>query len=444
MNKKRVFWSTLFIFLLTGPFLMAQPGKYGTGPDSTECLNRLSFYREYVRAGDLLSAVPSWRIAIRLCPTGVNQNLYNDGAKILKALMQEPGVTPEHREGLVDSLLLMYDIRINNYPPFAPTALQNKIFDLKFFRPNAKEEHLAELERLLNLMGDATPPPMLTVYMDIIRNKYAEEKCTAEEVMDTYSRLMAILEAQEKKQPENEEIKVNKKIVEDMFIASGVATCDNLITLFTPRFAANPNDLELVSKIVSLLAGSGCESSNLFLQTVTTLNRLSPSYKTAYYLFKLYAVRGEHSEALKYLREAINSPEVSPAEKGQYLIDEGLLHFRNFNNHNRAMTAARAAMDASPAMRGKAYMLIATIWASQRCGDTDIEKRAPFWVAVDYLVRAKAADSSCAEEADRMIANYRQYFPLQEEAFMHDLMEGSEYKVTCGSMSETTTVRTRK
>jgi hypothetical protein len=87
------------------------------------------------------------------------------------------------------------------------------------------------------------------------------------------------------------------------------------------------------------------------------------------------------------------------------------------------------------------------IWtmAKVRDGDMpDIDARANFWVAVDYFVRAKQADPTLAEEADRLIATYRQYFPTAEEAFMHDLSDGASYTVRANGLSATTTVRTNK
>jgi hypothetical protein len=77
-------------------------------------------------------------------------------------------------------------------------------------------------------------------------------------------------------------------------------------------------------------------------------------------------------------------------------------------------------------------------------GDTEIDARANFWVAVDYFTRAKAADSTLAEECDKLVSTYRQYFPTIEEAFMHDLSDGASYTVTAPGMSATTTVRTKK
>ena len=64
-----------------------------------------------------------------------------------------------------------------------------------------------------------------------------------------------------------------------------------------------------------------------------------------------------------------------------------------------AYEAALKVADLEPALAGKAYMLIGTIWGSLVCGGNDIEKRAKYWVAVDYMNKAKAADETLAEDA---------------------------------------------
>ena len=88
--------------------------------------------------------------------------------------------------------------------------------------------------------------------------------------------------------------------------------------------------------------------------------------------------------------------------------------------------------------------MIANIWAGQRCTANDMDNRAKYWVAVDYLTKAKAADETLAEEANKLISQYRQYFPKTEDAFMYDLTDGKAYSISCGGMNATTTVRTIK
>ncbi|MCL1973571.1 MAG: hypothetical protein FWG54_01980, partial [Bacteroidetes bacterium] len=439
-----VFLFMLGAMLLGGSALFAQPGKYGTGPDSTDCRNNLSFYRQYVQSNDLASAVSPWRKVLALCPRGVSQWPFTDGERIVKEwLMKQPEVTAERKAEMVDTLMLIYDIRVQNFPQNANGALLKKIFDLQTYRPEQDEVRYSVVEQYLNLAGDKADTDALMVYMDLTGKLFANEKRSAEAVMYAYSRTAEILEKQEAQAGKNESISDAKLFAENILMTSGVATCENLITLFTPRFEANPDDLGLIGNIVSMLSNSDCGSSDLYVQSVTALNRLDPSYKTAYYLYILHVSRGEMDLALKYLLENIESDDIPADEKGAHMVDLGKFYY-SAGNTAKAMNAARSAMELNPTVRGKAYLLMGSIWASQKCGENDIEKRAPFWVAVDYYEKAKAADPSLASEANKLIAQYRQYFPLQEEAFMYDIMDGSSYTVTCGSLRETTTVRTRK
>ena len=89
-------------------------------------------------------------------------------------------------------------------------------------------------------------------------------------------------------------------------------------------------------------------------------------------------------------------------------------------------------------------MLIGNIWAATTCGGNEIERRAPYWVAVDYYQRAKAADESLTAEANERIGACSRYFPQTAEAFMFDLTAGQSYTVSCGGMRATTTVRTQR
>jgi hypothetical protein len=109
-----------------------------------------------------------------------------------------------------------------------------------------------------------------------------------------------------------------------------------------------------------------------------------------------------------------------------------------------AVSAAKKAMDLNPKLAGKCNLLIGTIWASVSCGGNELERRAKYWVAVDYMNKAKAADPSLAEDADRQAAQYRAYFPQQADAFMYDVQDGQAYTAGCGALRETTTVRTVK
>ena len=64
-------------------------------------------------------------------------------------------------------------------------------------------------------------------------------------------------------------------------------------------------------------------------------------------------------------------------------------------------------------------------------------------MAVDYLIKARNADSSLTEDCNRLIGQYSSYYPQKAEAFMYDVTDGQSYTVSCGGMRATTTVRTQ-
>jgi len=444
MKTMRVSLFMLGVLLLGSPSIMAQSKRFSSEADSIKCTHNLSFYRDYVRSGDFASAVGPWRIVMEVCPRGISQWPLADGENIVKRhLMVQPGMTHVRQAGLVDTLLLIYDIRLTHYPQNTNTVLLKRIFDVRQYRPEKEEFILSDIEQYLNLIGSDADMEVAMIYMDIMSKLYEKEVRTAEDMMNAYTWIIDLIEKQEAKSGGSEQTANAKAFTENVLITSGVASCENLVTLFTPRFQADPGNLDLVKKIVSLLTTSECDNSELFVRSVTALNKLDPSYKTAYYLYRLHASKGEYDLAIKYLQENIDSPDISSTEKGANMIDLGGLYLRT-NNSSRALSLAENGMRLNPAVKGRAYLLMANVWAAQKCGGSDIEVRAPFWVASDYAAKAKAADPACAKEADRLIAHYRQYFPLTEEAFMHDIMDGSTYTVVCGNMRETTTVRTRK
>ena len=149
------------------------------------------------------------------------------------------------------------------------------------------------------------------------------------------------------------------------------------------------------------------------------------------------------SNAVKYLQEAIDKDESDVKTDAGYLYELAVYSFKN-GRSSSAFEAASKVPSMDQSLAGKAYLLIGTIWGSTSCGGDEIARRAPYWVACDYMSRAKAADPSLEAEANRYIGQYSRYFPQAAEAFMYDVTNGQSYTVVCGGMRATTTVRTVK
>ena len=438
---------TLAIFafaalLMSSTSVFAQ-GKWG--PDSAQCITYMSYYKEYYKQKAYDDAIPNWRKAYKYCPASSSQNMLIDGAVLVRRLISKNANNAEYRDALVDTLLTLHDTRAQYYPKYAVTALNNKGIDMSNYIKSDFEKLYNGYEGIIEANGDKTKSQILLFDLQAAIELYKTGMIDAETVINVYQRNNELIE---KVDAGNEAEKTqNEKIKQDMgslFAASTVASCDNLIELFGPRIESNPDDLQLASSVVKIMSSTeDCNSNDVFLRAVTTMYRLEPSANSAYYLFKLHSANGNTDEAIKYMEEAIASEDSDIAKDAEWTYELATYYFENGMNV-KAVEAANFVAANSEELAGKAYFLMGNVWGSTRCGGDEIASRAPFWVACDYMNKAKNADPSLAESANNYISEYSRYFPKAEEAFMYDITNGQSYTVVCGGLRATTTVRTVK
>jgi hypothetical protein len=441
MKKLRFIF--VFVLLLQIPAIAFSQGKYGK--DSAECVKYLGFYKEPLKQNNIDEAAPLWREALKYCPPSSSHDMLYNGIRILKYYLDKPNVTPQRKKELTDSIMLMYDRRIEYHPKYLLGAQINKVFDMNDLGFDDLSVY-NEGKKAIALAGETTETRLLVIILQKAISLYQAKKLPADSVLNFYTSASSLIADQEKSDnPKIAEIvdKEGKKVMETLFANSGVANCENIVAIYTPTFEANKSSKAYINNLVALLQGAGCVKEELFAKAVESLNVLDPSYKTASFLAMYYRAKEDDNTALKYLQEALNSPDIKPEEAGENWLSIAQIQLK-FNNYVKAIDAVRQAAQNNPSLTGKSYMLMSAVWASLKCGGNEIDSRAHFWVAYDYLMKAKNADSSLAEEADKLMVTYRQYFPLKEEAFMNDLLDGTSYTVSCGGLRESTTVRTRK
>lgn len=441
MKKMRLLGLLTLALLSIGSVNSWAQGKFGK--DSVNCVNYLNFYNDYYKQGNLKEAAPLWVKAMQVCPPTASHNLLIAGRSILQYKIANYKGEAAGREKLIDSLLALSDVRATTYPKFALTANENKAFDLITYRSDADKTIFDQIDAIIKAAGNKTNRDLLVMAMAKASDLYKAKKMTDADVLSVYSELSPIMDAKVAAEPDTD-TKTAQAAFDNAFITSGVANCDNLITVFTPRYEATPTDLGLVKTIATLLSKNDCLQSDLFLKSVTSLHQLEPSYDSAWLLYRLQSSKDNNEEALKYLQAAIDSPDSDKARDGELFMEMATYYFKKAGSPAKAVQMAKEASALNSAMSAKADFLIGTIWINQKCGGNEIDQRAKYWVAVDYLTKAKAADPSIADEADKLISQCRQYFPKAEDAFMYDVIDGKSYSVSCGGMSATTTVRTVK
>ena len=134
--KKSVLLIAIIVMALSSTSLFAQ-GKYGA--DSANCIKYLSFYKEYYKQKSYDEAIPNWREAFNRCPATANQNMLVDGTVLMRRLISKNAKNPVYKAKLVDSLMMIHDARIANYPKYAVVARNNKGLDLANYIQNDPE-----------------------------------------------------------------------------------------------------------------------------------------------------------------------------------------------------------------------------------------------------------------------------------------------------------------
>ena len=440
--KKITFAILAFAMMFAGNDVFAQ-GKYGA--DSAECIKYLSYYKEYFKQKSYDEAIPNWREAYTRCPATANQNMLIDGTTLVRRLISKNSRNTFYRDELIDTLINIHKVRAQYYPKYAVTAYNNLGTDIfNYVKDNPQKAYL-NYENVIQNNQAETKPSIFLFQFNSALSMYNDGLVDEMTVINNYQRNMSILD---QIVPENDEEKEQvEKIKNDMgslFATSSVATCDNLIELYGPRLEADPDNISLASSIVKTMGSiEDCQDNDLFLAAVTTMNNLEPSANSAYFLYKLHSAKGNVNDAISYLEAAIAREDSDLSQDADFTFELATYCFKN-GRSAKAFELASSVPAMKSSLAGKAYFLIGNIWGSTSCGGDEISRRAPYWVACDYMNKAKAADESLVEEANRQIAQYSRYFPQTAEAFMYDVTDGQAYTVVCGGMRATTTVRTVK
>ncbi len=434
----------IFFAVMAAGWTSGAQGRFGA--DSAECIKYLSYYEEYFKQKSYGDALNNWRKAYSLCPHSSRQTLLINGATLLRQVIAKNSRNALYREALVDSLLTLSNERVQYFPKYAVPAYNAKGQDLYNYQRNEPEKLYKGFEEIIANNGPATKVTFFQYDMKAALDLFQAGSLNAEDIIALYSRNVELIDqvATKTETEANQKADV-KKAVETLFASSKVASCDELVSLFSPRFEADPTNVTLATQIIKMLSQTeGCIDNELFRNALTVMHKNAPSHNSAYMLYRLNLSQGNNDEAYAYMEEAIAYPESDDEQDADYLYELATTYFKN-GQLARAYGAARKVtdLDRDGDKTGKAYMLMGQIWGSVSCGGNEVEARAHFWVACDLMNKAAAADASLADEARRLSGSYSVYFPNTGDAFMYGLVKGQSYTVNCAGMSAVTTVRTK-
>ena len=121
---------------------------------------------------------------MKLCPPTASQNMLINGQTIIRYEINKNRKDPVRYRELVDTLLLLSDVRAQNYPKYAVKSLDNKAIDVvNYLGADYETQYKILTEVLDQIKGEAGPAAFVTQMKSAVE-MYRNEKMDAEGVMN--------------------------------------------------------------------------------------------------------------------------------------------------------------------------------------------------------------------------------------------------------------------
>ena len=410
-----------------------------------ECMTNLSLFHESVKNGQYEEAYGFWLPVYQSRPD-MNKAIYTDGAKILDYRYQQ--ATDENvRKALRDSIMQLHDDRIKyfdeaRYPD--TYVLGVKAMDYLTYFP---EDELALpaygwMKESVTALGAKAQITVLRKFVELSYNLY---KSNADQYGDQfladYQVASAALEQIAVAGGKNAEHATSQKAyIDRLYAASGAADCGQMDQMYASVVAESASDLEKLGSIMKLYRRLGCTESDVYFAAAEHAHKLQPTSESAAGCAQMCIKKGDMDGALEYYKQAL-SLVTDNEDKADYLYRMANVYVA-LKNYQLGASYAQQSLDIN-AEDGRCYLLMGICYASAKIYDDPILARSVFWVACDMFAKAKVVDASCASDANKLIATYRQYFPSKEDVFFHkELNDGQPFRVG-GWIGKTTTCRSK-
>ena len=411
-----------------------------------ECLMNLSLFHESVKNKQYEEAYGFWLPVYQSRPD-LNKAIYTDGAEILDYRYQQ--CTDENlRNALRDSIMKLHDERIKFFDdPKYPDAYVLGLKGMDYLAYYPEDELGVQayecLKQSVEGMGENAQITVLRKLVEVSYNIYKSNPDQyGDQFLADYQKVAGLLDAIVAKGTKNSPAAQEQKAyVDRLYAASGAADCGQMDQMYASVVAESAGDLDKLSSIMKLYRRLGCTESDVYFAAAESAHKLEPTSESAAGCGQMSIKKGDLNGALTYYKQALEMATANE-DKADYLYRIANIYV-SMQNYQQGVSFANQALEYSPE-DGRCYLLIGLCYASAKIYDDPILARSVYWVACDMFNKAKSVDSSCAADANKLIATYAQYFPSKEDVFFHrELNEGSAFRVG-GWIGKTTTCRAKK
>ena len=410
-----------------------------------ECMVNLSLFHESVKNKQYDEAYGFWLPVYQSRPD-LNKAIYTDGTEILGHRYQQ--ATDENvRKALRDSIMQLHDDRIKyfdeaRYPDAYVLGLKAMDYLTYFQEDELALPAYGWMKESVTALGAKAQITVLRKFVELSYNIYkSNTEQYGDQFLADYQLASAALEQIVVAGGKNAEPASHQKAyIDRLYAASGAADCDQMDQMYATVVAESANDIEKLGSIMKLYRRLGCTESDVYFTAAEHAHKLQPTSESAAGCAQMCIKKGDLNGALEYYKQAL-SMVTNDEDKADYLYRVANVYVL-LKNYQQGAAYAQQSLDVNPE-DGRCYLLMGICYASAKIYDDPILARSVFWVACDMFRKAKTVDSSCATDANKLIATYSQYFPSKEDVFFHkELNDGQPFRVG-GWIGKTTTCRSK-
>jgi len=414
---------------LLGGVAKAQTIESKYGVDSAQTLENASIYIEFVKQKNYSEALPAWRYVFTNAPL-FQLNTYVKGEEIMTNMYAKT-----KNPAYLDSLKMVYEQWIKyfgHHPRFGEGYVLGKQGSslLRYGKKDTEtiKEAYGYLAKSLDLSGNKAHPIAVQSMFWAAGDLYKDGELNKEDYINVYMKVSKFIEHGLKNAKKPEAYQEMKNNMNSLFFSSGAADCETLNRLLTEKYNADPDNLDNLKSISSLLRRNECVDLELFATVAEKTYQLDPDAEAAYSLANMFLKRQEYDKTETYLKEAINKTTVNE-DKADYYMRMALLKLAQ-KQYPAARNNILESLKLKP-NNGAAYLLLGKVYAAYapKYGEDNFDHASVYWVVVDKFQKAKQVDPSVAEEANESIKAFSQHFPSKEDAFFRSIVEGSPVKI---------------
>jgi len=455
---KKIGLIAIALFTMLGTYAQDKPEddpRYGnTLEERLECLKYMSLYSEYVKTNNYKDAYEQgWKYVFEHAPLA-SVNTYTYGIRILRAIYKEEK-DPELRAQYSEELMKVYEQRLQYLDQLNAQA-KNKVTEAEVmgqyghdyisYNPKVSTSKAYELLRkAVDLGKGKTQYYVLDDLMKVSAQRYANKKDNEEyreallqDYLDCASYIDEFIAAQESEQVVEQATKV-KENIDGHFVNSGAADCESLQNIYGPKIEDNKDNLEYLTKVVRLMTIFDCKSSDAYFSAAEYAHAISPSVQTAKSLASLYyRQRDDTDKAIEYYNQAIELDDDNKSKADTYYT-LATLYMLN-EKYDNSRSNVQKCLSNNPNY-GKAYILLAKLYAIKSDWSSEPAlNRCAYFAVLDKLEQAKRVDPTVAEDANKLISQYKNQTPQVEDLFMLGYKAGDQIEVK-GWINEKVTIR---